>query len=109
MEQQSVAGGVFLLALLNAWLASRRERSAAKWFMGTILLAPFAPLMTLYLLMHPKEPGRSGTLNPVWDWIKLLGLAAAIVVIVFAALVNITGQPPGGAIATSQPQPMQAP
>ena len=57
MEQQSAAGAVFLLALLNAWLASRRERSAAKWFIGTMLLAPFAPFMTLYLLTHPEGVG----------------------------------------------------
>lgn len=110
MEQPSAAGVVFLVALANAWLASRRDRSGARWFVGSLLLAPVAPLMTLYLLTRPKgRPTPVGTPSPVWGWIKLLGLATATILIVFAALVNIAGQPPGGTVATSQPQPVLTP
>ncbi len=40
METQSGASLVFLFALANAWLARRRDRSAVRWFFGSLLLPP---------------------------------------------------------------------
>jgi hypothetical protein len=109
MEQQSAAGVVFLLALVNAWLATRRVRSAARWFFASLLLAPIVFLFTLYLLTRPERPKVVATPSPLWGWMKLIGLATAAGLLVFAVLVNVAGQPQGGAVATSQPQPVQTP
>ena len=110
MEQQSAAGVVFLLALVNAWLAPRRERSAARWFFASLLLAPIVLLVTLYLLTRSERPKVVATPSPLWGWMKLIGLATAAALLVFAVLlVDVAGQPQGGAVATSQPQPVQTP
>ena len=109
MEQQSAAGLVFLLAVVNAWLATRRVRSAVRWFFASLLLAPIVLLVTLYLLTRPERPKVVATPNPLWGWMTLIGLATAAALLVFAVLVNVAGQPQGGAVATSQPQPVQTP
>jgi len=109
MEQQSAAGVVFLLALVNAWLATRRVRSAARWFFASLLLAPIVFLFTLYLLTRPERPKVVATPNPLWGWMTLIGLATAAALLVFAVLVNAAGQPQSGAVGTSQPQPVQTP
>jgi len=107
MEQQSAAGVVFLLALVNAWLATRRVRSAVRWFLASLLLAPIVLLFTFYLLTRPERPKVVATPSPRWGWTKLVGLATAAALLVFALLVNVAGQPQGGAVATSQPQPVR--
>ena len=109
MEQQSAAGVVFLLALVNAWLATRRVRSAVRWFFASLLLAPIVLLVTLYLLTRPERPMVAATPSSLWGWMTLIGLATAAALLVFAVLVNVAGQPQGGAVATSQPQPVQTP
>ncbi|HEX7948907.1 MAG TPA: hypothetical protein VF494_01055 [Candidatus Limnocylindrales bacterium] len=54
----SGAGLGFLLALLNGWLASHRDRSGLLWFVASLVLSPVALLLTLYLLMQPRStPG----------------------------------------------------
>jgi Na+/proline symporter len=109
MEAQSGASLVFLFALANAWLARRRDRSAARWFFGSLLLPPFVWLLTLYLLTRHERPAAASTPSPAWGWFKLVALAGAAVLLIFAVFVNVAGQPQGGAVATSQPQPVQAP
>jgi len=109
MEQQSAAGLVLLFALANAWLARRRDRSAARWFVGSLLLPPFVWLLTLYLLTRTERPAAATTPSPAWGWIKLVALASAAVLLVFAVFLNVAGQPQGGAVATTQPQPVQTP
>jgi hypothetical protein len=109
MEQQSAAGLVFLLAVVNAWLATRRVRSAVRWFFASLLLAPIVLLVTLYLLTRPERPKVVATPSPAWGWIKLVALASAAVLLVFAVFLNVAGQPQGGAVATTRPQPVQTP
>ena len=109
MEQQSAAGVVFLLALVNAWLATRRMRSAGRWFFASLLLAPIVLLITLYLLTRPERPQVVATSISLWGWMRLLAIATAAILFMFAVLVNVAGQPQGEAVATSQPQPVQAP
>jgi hypothetical protein len=109
MEQQSAAGLVLLFALANAWLARRRDRSAARWFFGSLLLPPFVWLLTLYLLTRPERPAAATTPSPAWRWIKIVALASAAVLLVFAVFLNVVGQPQGGAAATTQPQSVQTP
>ncbi|MBI3750839.1 MAG: hypothetical protein HY263_04170 [Chloroflexi bacterium] len=54
----SGAGLGFLLALLNGWLAGRRNRSSLLWFLGSLVLSPVALLLTIYLLAQPRAtPG----------------------------------------------------
>jgi Na+/proline symporter len=109
MEAQSAASLVFVFALLNAWLARRRDRSAARWFVGSLLLPPFVWLLTLYLLTRSERPAAATTPSPAWGWIKLVAVAGAAVLLVFAVFVNVAGRPQGGAVATTQPQPVQTP
>jgi hypothetical protein len=109
MEPQSAAGLVLAFALANAWLARRRDRSAARWFVGSLLLAPLAWLLTLYLLSRSERPAAATTPSPAWGRIKLVALASAAVLLVFAAFMNVADRHPGGAVATTQPQPVQTP
>ena len=109
MEAQPAAGLVFLFALANAWLARRRDRSAARWFFGSLLLSPFVWLLTLYLLTRHERPAAALTPSPAWGWIKLVALAGAAVLLVIAVFLNVASQPRGGAAATTPPQPVQTP
>jgi hypothetical protein len=109
MEQQSAAGLVLVFALLNAWLARQRDRSAARWFVGSLLLPTFGWLLTLYLLTRHERPTAATTPSPAWAWIKLVAFASAAVLLVFAVFANVAGQPHGGPAATTQPQPVQMP
>jgi hypothetical protein len=109
MEQQSAAGLVLLFALVNAWLARRRDRSAARWFFGSLLLPPFCWLLTIYLLTRHERPTAATTPRPTWGWIKIVALAGAAVLLVLAVFMNVAGRQPGGAVATTQPQPVQTP
>lgn len=54
MPQASAGGFVLILALLNAWLAARCGRSSLGWFLATLLLAPLAWLLTLFLVTRPR-------------------------------------------------------
>jgi hypothetical protein len=49
----SGAGVGILLALLNGWLAGRRNRSSLLWFIGSLVLSPVALLLTIYLVAQP--------------------------------------------------------
>ena len=109
MEPQSAAGLVLVFALANAWLARQRDRSAARWFVGSLLLPPFVWLLTLYLLTRTEQPAAATTPSPAWGWIKLVAVAGAAVLLVFAVFLSVAGQSQGGAIATTQPQPVQTP
>ena len=52
----SGSGAAFVLALVNAWLASHRDRSALGWFLASLILAPISLLFTVYLFMQPRVP-----------------------------------------------------
>lgn len=56
MPQASAGGFVLILALLNAWLAARCGRSSLGWFLASLLLAPLAWLLTLFLVTRPRVP-----------------------------------------------------
>ncbi len=71
----SGAGLGFVLALLNGWLASRRNRSGLFWFLASLILSPVALLLTIYLLLRPRsEPGsdRSIVVAAIAVWALLL-------------------------------------
>jgi hypothetical protein len=85
------------------------RRSAARWFVGSLLLAPFVWLLTLYLVARSEQPPGSIAASPLWGWIKLAGILCAGLLLVFAVVVGFAGQPQGGAVPTAQPQPTQAP
>jgi hypothetical protein len=108
--QESAAGVVFLLALLNAWLASRRGRSGLRWFLGSLILAPLGWLLTLYLLTRPAPLTSPIAPSPVWGWIKLTALVGVALILVFTIFLpsHYTASQ-SGAEATAQPRPVQAP
>ena len=54
MPQASAGGFVLILALLNGWLAARCGRSSLGWFLASLLLAPLAWVMTLFLVTRPR-------------------------------------------------------
>ena len=71
----SGAGLGFVLALLNGWLASRRNRSGLLWFVASLILSPVALLLTIYLLAQPRStPGtdRSVAIAAIAIWALLL-------------------------------------
>lgn len=94
--QGSIGGIAVTLALLNAWLASRSERSGVRWFLGSLLLAPGALLLTFYLVSR-LEPAPTLAARPSWDRVKLVALAIGVMVLAVALLDAMGGQPEGGA------------
>lgn len=96
MPQASTGALILTLALLNGWLASRRGRSTLRWFLGSLVLAPFAWLLTLYLVTRPG-PAAAVQSNAAWDWMNLAALALGAMVLVFALLNALGGHPAGGA------------
>lgn len=84
----SGAGVAFLLAHLNGWLASHRSRSAVGWFLGSMILAPIAVFLTLYLLSQPAETRRPGEDRLVG--VMAAGLWAVAVILLLGALVSAT-------------------
>ena len=96
--QGSIGGLVVALALLNAWLASRSGRSAKRWFLGSLLLAPVVPLLTLYLVRR-LEPICALASRASWDRANLAALAIGAAVLALALLNAMGGQSAGGALA----------
>lgn len=54
------SGTTFVLALVNAWLASHRARSAIGWWLASLILAPISLLLTGYLLTQPRVQRTDG-------------------------------------------------
>jgi hypothetical protein len=78
----SGAGAAFLLALINAWLASHRGGSSLGWFLGSLVFAPIALLFTGYLITRPTVQRSLGE--------EALTLAAgALWVVVVVLLVGV--------------------
>lgn len=94
--QGSIGGVAVTLALLNAWLASRSGHSGVRWFLGSLLLAPGALLLTFYLVRR-FEPVPALAATPFWDWVKLAALAIGAMVLAVTLLNALGGQPEGGA------------
>jgi hypothetical protein len=95
--QGSFGGIAVTLALLNAWLASRSGRSGGRWFLGSLLLAPGALLLTVYLVRR-FEPAPTLAARPIWDRVKLAALAIGVMVLAVMLLTALGGQPEGGAL-----------
>jgi hypothetical protein len=78
----SGAGLGVLLALLNGWLASRRNRSGVLWFVASLVLSPVALLLTLYLLTQPRSTAgtdRGVALAAIAVWAVLLVVLLSVV------------------------------
>ena len=93
---QTAAGLALLIALLNARLAARQGRSGVRWFVTSLLLAPVAWVMTLYLWVGPPPRGGVRVASQAWPWIKLGAMAVAAVILVAAASNALSGLPGGG-------------
>lgn len=95
---ETVGGSILLLAVLNGWLAAHRGRSAARWAVASVLLAPAAWFLTLYLLLRvPAEGTGVEDVSPAWSWLKLGALALGAAVVIAAVLNALGGLPGGGA------------
>ena len=71
----SGAGLSFVLALLNGWLASRRNRSGLLWFVASLILSPIALLFTIYLFAQPgssQDADRGVAIAAIGVWALLL-------------------------------------
>jgi hypothetical protein len=95
---QAAGGLVLSFAVLNGWLAARRGKSAIRWALGSILLAPVAWIMTLYLIRVPRGGGRASEVSPVWTWAKLAALIAGAAIVVMAISNYAGGLPAGGVV-----------
>jgi len=98
--QGSIGGIAVTLAVLNAWLAARSDRSGVRWFLGSLLLAPGALLLTVYLVRR-FEPAPALAARPFWDRVKLAALAIGAMVLAVTLLNAMGGQPEGGALIVS--------
>jgi hypothetical protein len=96
---QALGSLVLILAILNGWLAARRGRSAVRWALGSLLLAPAAWILTLYLIRHaPARDASAPRVGPAWPWVKLAGLVVGAAVVI-VAISNYAGRlPAGGAL-----------
>ena len=85
----SGAGLGFVLALLNGWLASRRNRSGLLWFVASLILSPVALLLTIYLLVQPRStPGsdRGVAIAAIAVWALLLIVVLSVLLFGTVAL-----------------------
>ncbi len=97
MPQASAGGFVLILALLNAWLAARCGRSSLGWFLASLLLAPLAWLLTLFLVTRPRvAPDTSSAPRAVVSIAALL-----LAVLVGGWTVLLVAAPQAGATLTT--------
>jgi hypothetical protein len=95
---QGVGALVLTVAVVNGWLASRQGRSAGRWAVASLLLAPVAWIATAYLILRePTVTSRTDRVWPFWSWLKLGSVAMGAVVALAALLNALGGLPPGGA------------
>jgi hypothetical protein len=95
---QAAGGFVLTLAILNGWLAARRGRSAIRWAVASVLLAPFAWMLTLYLAVGvPADGVRDEHVSPTWPWLTLGAMAVGAAIVILAVLNALGGLPAGGA------------
>lgn len=94
---QGAGGLVLALAILNGWLAARRGRSAARWAVGSVLLAPVAWILTLYLMLRvPVADAGAQEVSPARPWVKLGALVVGAALVIVAISNYAHGLPPGG-------------